>query len=135
MTQINLQGYSSFGRAIGEIGNLDNTWQIGQELSYTLSNHNFRLGADLDYCREWHLNDNSAALGNLQFDPVFTAQLARNEQGQLFPEPNTGDAWGDFLLGIPISGQVSGIPGVHWRLSRTGSCCGRRCSTLGTTRS
>jgi hypothetical protein len=115
ITAIDLQGYSSFGQADGTIGNRDNTWHVGEAFHYSLSKHSFGFGADLEYRRGWHENSNSLALGQLQFAPAFTAQLAPNGQGQVVPQANTGDAFADFLLGMPTFGQVGGLPVVQFR--------------------
>jgi hypothetical protein len=115
ISEIDLQGYSSFGQSEGELGNRDNTWHIGEAFSYLRSHHSFKFGFDLGYRRGWHQNANSAALGELQFAPVFTAQLAPNGQGQTVPKANTGDSFADFLLGTPSTGQVSGLPVVQFR--------------------
>jgi len=37
VTAINLQGYSAFGRANGEVGNRDNTWQLDEELTHNMA--------------------------------------------------------------------------------------------------
>jgi hypothetical protein len=112
---INLQGYSSFGKSNGNVGNSDNTWRVAEGFSYARSKHSFKIGADFGYRRGWHLNANSLALGQLQFAPAFTAQLIRNAQGQVVPQANTGDSFADFLLGIPTQGQVEGLPVVEYR--------------------
>ena len=44
VTAINLQGYSPFGRANGQVGNRDNTWQLGEEFAYVRARHNFAFG-------------------------------------------------------------------------------------------
>jgi hypothetical protein len=118
VTSINLQGYSSFGRSNGEVGNRDNRWQLGEEFTYTSGNHTLALGAEAHYRRGWHLNGNSAAIGRLFFQPTFTAQLTRNPQGQLVPAPSTGDSFADFLLGFPASGSVIGLPVVQYRATQ-----------------
>lgn len=120
ITQIDLQGYSSFGNSNGKIGNDDNTWQLNEEFSYAPSMHSFKFGAHLGYRRGWHLNANASALGRLQFSPVFTAQLVRNGAGQPVPQPNTGNAFADFLLGIPLTGQMTGLPVVEYRGAQFG---------------
>jgi hypothetical protein len=112
---VNLQGYSSFGNATGDVGNRDNTWQIDDNLSYKRGAHQFAFGAGFRYRRGWHQNSNRAALGNINFQAVFTAQLAPNAQGQLAPVPGTGDSFADFLLGMPLSGTISGLPVVEYR--------------------
>ncbi|MFL6354279.1 MAG: carboxypeptidase-like regulatory domain-containing protein [Bryobacteraceae bacterium] len=118
VSAINLQGYSSFGRSNGEIGNRDNTWQLDDEFMYTVGSHSFAFGAQLRYRRGWHLNGNSQALGTLSFQPAFTAQLVRNPQGQLVPLTNTGDSFADFLLGDPVSGNLLGLPVVQFRATQ-----------------
>ena len=118
ISEIDLQGYSSFGRSNGNVGNSDNTWQVGESFSYARSNHSVQVGLDLGYRRGWHLNANSLALGRLQFAPVFTAQLMRNTQGQVVPQANTGDSFADFLLGVPTQGQVEGLPVVQYRATQ-----------------
>ena len=116
--EIDLQGYSSFGSANADVGNRDNTWNVGEEFSYAIANHSFKFGVDLGYRRGWDLNANATALGDLMFQPTFTAQLVRNPQGQLVPQANTGDSWADFLLGTPASGSVSGLPPVQYRATQ-----------------
>lgn len=115
VTAINLQGYSSFGRANGEIGNQDNTWQVDEEFTYFRRGHTFAWGAGLHYRRGWHWNGNASALGSLSFQPVFTAQLAGTPQGQPAPLANTGSAFADFLLGFPAAGMLNGLPVVQLR--------------------
>ena len=115
VTAINLQGYSSFGRANGEVGDRDDSWQLDEELTYTRSKHSFAFGTGLHYRRGWHLNGNSFALGTLSFQPAFTAQLAINSQGQTGPVANTGNSFADFLLGFPVTGTLSGLPAIQFR--------------------
>ena len=61
------------------------------------------------------MNGNSAAVGSLSFQPAFTAQLTRNAKGQLVPVANTGDSFADFLLGLPVTGLMTGAPEVQYR--------------------
>ncbi len=118
VTAINLQGYSPFGRANGQVGNRDNTWQLSEGFTYTKARHNFSFGAGILYRRGWHLNANSQALGTLSFQPTFTAQLAPNAQGQAVPIANTGDSFADFLLGIPVNGTMIGAPVIQYRATQ-----------------
>jgi len=115
ITSINLQGYSSFGRSNGEVGNRDNTWQFNDEFAMVSGGHSLAFGAELRYRRGWHLNGNSAALGSLFFQPAFSAQLTRDTSGQMVPLQNTGDAFADFLLGFPVNGMLTGLPEVQYR--------------------
>ncbi|MFL6446961.1 MAG: carboxypeptidase regulatory-like domain-containing protein [Bryobacteraceae bacterium] len=112
---INLQGYSSFGNSTGDVGNWDNTWQANDEMNYLRGTHQFALGGGFWYRRSWQQNSNRSALGVLSFQPTFTAQLARNVQGQLTPVAGTGDSFGDFLLGPPVTGTITGLPVVEYR--------------------
>jgi hypothetical protein len=112
---INLQGYSSFGNSTGDVGNRDNTWQIDDELYYTRGTHQLAFGAEFRHRRGWQQNSNKGALGTISFQPAFTAQLAPNAQGQLAPVVGTGDSFADFLLGMPVTGTLSGLPVVEYR--------------------
>ena len=103
---------------IGEVGNRDNTWQLNEEFAYNRAGHGLTFGAGLRYRRGWHLNGNAVALGSLAFQPVFTAQLAANSQGQLAPVAATGDSFADFLLGYPASGMLAGLPVVQFRATQ-----------------
>jgi hypothetical protein len=118
ISSISLQGYSPFGRSNGELGDRDNTWQVGDEFTRTSGKHTVAVGAEVHYRRGWHLNGNAVALGRLAFQPTFTAQLSPNSQGQPVPVPSTGDSFADFLLGFPVSGTVLGLPVVQYRATR-----------------
>jgi hypothetical protein len=115
VTAISLQGYSPFGRSNGEVGNRDNTWQLDEEFTYNRAGHTLAFGAGLRYRRGWHSNGNAVALGTISFQPVFTAQLAANSQGQPAPVAATGDSFADFLLGFPTNGMLTGLPVVQFR--------------------
>jgi hypothetical protein len=118
VSAVNLQGYSSFGRANGEVGNRDNTWQLDEEFTYSKGGHSLAAGAGLRYRRGWHLNGNANALGTLSFQPAFTAQLVVNSHGQLAPVSGTGDSFADFLLGLPVIGNLAGYPVVQFRATQ-----------------
>ena len=94
---------------------MDNNYQLDEGLSWNRGNHSFQFGAGIRYHRTVQQNANANALGSLSFQPVFTAQLARNAAGQLAPQANTGNSFADFLLGIPTSGQVVGLQPFHYR--------------------
>jgi hypothetical protein len=110
VSTINLLGYSSFGRANGDVGNRDNTWHVAGELSYSHAGHAIKLGAGASFQRGWHTNLNANAHGVLSFEPVYSAQLVRNAAGDVVPQNNSGDSWADFLLGIPTNGVLTGLP-------------------------
>jgi hypothetical protein len=115
ISTINLQGYSSFGNSTGDVGNRDNTWQIDDGLTYAAGGHQIEFGAGFRYRRGWQQNSNRGALGALTFQPVFSAQLATNAQGLPAPVAGTGNSFADFLLGMPVSGTISGLPVVQYR--------------------
>ncbi len=118
VTSQDLQGYSGFGRANGDLGNLDNNYQVDEGLSYIRGNHQIRLGASIRYRRTWQQNANAGAHGNLSFQRTFSTQLARNNQGQLVPAANTGDSFADFLLGMPTTGSTRGLPMIPYRFTQ-----------------
>ena len=107
---IGLTGYTGFGRSAGNLGNIDNSYQLDDGIYWSRRSHSVQMGASLRYRRTWQQNSNANALGSLTFQPQFSAQLSRNAQGQLVPQAGTGDSFADFLLGSAMSGQVIGLP-------------------------
>ncbi len=87
---------------------------MDEALSWNRGNHSFQFGAGARYHRTLQQNSNANALGSLSFQTVFTAQLAKSGTG-LAPLANTGNAFADFLLGIPTTGQVVGLDPFHYR--------------------
>ena len=118
VSTINLLGYSPFGRANGDVGNRDQAWHVAGELSYSRAGHTIKLGTSASFRRGWHTNSNANAHGVLSFEPVYSAQLVRNAAGEVLPQNNTGDAWADFLLGIPTNGVLTGLPDVQNRSTK-----------------
>lgn len=118
VTAQGIQGYSGFGRANGDLGNLDNNYQLDDGLSWIRGNHQFRFGASIRYRRTWQQNANAGALGSLSYQRTFSSQLMRNAQGQLVANPNTGDAFADFLLGMPTTGSTRGLPMLPYRFTQ-----------------
>ncbi|HWD99414.1 MAG TPA: hypothetical protein VG345_10265, partial [Bryobacteraceae bacterium] len=115
---ISIQGFTGFGRSSGPLGDKDNNYQFDESLNYTKGNHSFAFGAGVRYHRTVQRNSNANAVGSLSFQTVFTAQLAAGANG-LSPVANTGNSFADFLLGIPASGQVVGLPPMHYRYTET----------------
>jgi hypothetical protein len=109
ISEIDLQGYSSFGRSNADVGNRDNTWHIGEEFSYVRANHSFKFGVDFGYRRGWHLNANATALGELEFEPAFTTQLVRNTQGATGPAGEYRRLLGGFPAGDSGNGRCIGF--------------------------
>jgi hypothetical protein len=112
---VSLQGYTSFGRSSGPLGDVDNNYQIDDGLNWTHGKHSFQFGAGVRYHRTLQQNANANAIGSLAFQPIFTAQLARSSAGVLAPVANSGNSFADFLVGMPLSGQVVGLPPFHYR--------------------
>ncbi len=118
ITGINIQGFAGFGRAAGNLGNIDNSYQVDDGLYYSRGKHSYQFGASLRYRRTWQQNANASALGSLTFQPQFTAQLAPNAQGQNVPRAGTGNSFADFLLGTPATGQMIGLPLIPYRFTQ-----------------
>lgn len=112
---ITLGGFSSFGTAQSIIGNIDNNYQFYESLNYLQGNHEIKLGGSLHYVRTDQESANWNARGTLVFNSVFTAQLAPGANGQPTPVAGTGNAFADFLLGMPVSGTVTSMPRTHFR--------------------
>jgi hypothetical protein len=113
---IGIQGFSGFGRSSGVIGNKDDTYEVADALNYTRGSHNMAYGVGIHYHRTIQQNANATAVGSLSFQPVFTAQLQPGPSGPT-PIKNTGNALADFLLGIPLSGNVVGFQPMHYRFT------------------
>ena len=115
---ITIQGFAGFGRSAGNIGNIDNSYQLDEGMYWSRGTHSFQFGASIRYRRTWQQNANASAVGGLTFQPQFTAQLAANAQGQLVPQARTGSAFADFLLGLPATGQMIGLPLIPYRFTQ-----------------
>ena len=118
ITGVAFAGYASFGRSAGNLGNIDNSYQLDDSLYWTRGKHSMQFGNSLRYRRTWQQNANASALGNLTFQAQFTAPLIRNAQGQLVPQTGRGDSFADFLLGLPATGQVVGLPLLPYRFTQ-----------------
>ncbi len=118
ITGVSLQGYSGFGRANGNLGNIDNNYQLDEGMNWVHGNHNVQFGGGIRYRRSWEENANANALGTLQFQPDFTAQLAPNAKGQSVPIAGTGNSFADFLLGMPFNASLAGLPMFQYRFTQ-----------------
>lgn len=118
VTSIGFQEFSGFGRANGDLGNLDNNYQVDEGINWVRGRHNFQFGSSVRYRRTWQQNANAAAHGNLGFQRTFTAQVVRNPQGQLAPTPGTGNSFADFLLGMNTTGAYRGLPMLPYRYTQ-----------------
>jgi hypothetical protein len=118
VTGIGIQGFAGIGRSAGDIGNIDNNYQFDEGITYVRGAHNFQFGASIRYRRTWQQNANANSLGNLGFQPTFTAQLAPNAQGRPAPQARTGSSFADFLLGYNTTGQLIGLPLLPYRFTQ-----------------
>lgn len=118
VTAQGIQGFAGFGRANGDLGNLDNNYQLDEGMSYIRGNHQIRFGTSIRYRRTWQQNSNAGAHGNLSYQSRFTAQLAHNDQGALGPAGGSGSSFADFLLGMPSTGSVRGLPMLPYRFTQ-----------------
>ncbi len=110
-----IQGFTGFGRSNGDLGNIDNNYQLDPGMSYISGNHQYRFGASIRYRRTWQQNANAGAHGSLIYNRVFTAQLATNAAGNLVPDGVSGNAFADYLLGAPDRGSTRGLPMLQYR--------------------
>jgi Carboxypeptidase regulatory-like domain len=115
---VTIQGYSGFGRSAGDLGNIDNSYQLDDGINLVHGHHNLQFGGSIRYRRTWQQNANAGALGNLSFQPLLTAQVSTNAQGQAITQANTGDAFADFLLGDLATGNVNGLPRIPYRFTQ-----------------
>ena len=118
ITGIGISGYAGFGKAAGDLGNIDNNYQLDDTMFYSKGKHALQFGATIRYRRTWQQNSNASALGSLNFQSQFTAQLVRNAQGAMAPQAGTGDSFADFLLGAPATGQMVGLPLLPYRFTQ-----------------
>lgn len=118
ITSISFSDYTTFGNPNAGVGNNDNIYQLDGELNYIHGNHNMQFGVGVRYYRTWQQNSNANGLGGLTFQRTFTAQLQPNGNGGLSPIPNTGDTFADFLLGVPTTGTLTGLPAIQYRITQ-----------------
>ncbi len=111
-----IQGFTGFGRSNGDLGNIDNNYQLDPGMTYVTGNHQYRFGASIRYRRTWQQNANAGAHGSLNYNRVYSAQLTTNAAGNLVPNGGTsGNAFVDYLLGTPDRGGTRGLPMLQYR--------------------
>jgi hypothetical protein len=115
---VGITGFSGFGRSNGDLGNIDNNYQLDDGVNYIRGTHNYQFGVGIRYRRTWQQNANAGANGNLAYQPTFSAQLAPNAQRQLVPQAGTGNAFADYLLGMPTSAGVNGLAMFPYRFTQ-----------------
>ncbi|HEX5284211.1 MAG TPA: carboxypeptidase-like regulatory domain-containing protein [Bryocella sp.] len=109
---VGMTGYAGFGSGFSRVGEISNSYEINDAFSYIRGTHNLAVGAGVDYHRTLQQNANSAARGSMSFQPVYTTEKpgqAKNSAGV-----TSGNAFADFLLGLPLSGSVSGLQPIHY---------------------
>ena len=114
---ISLSGYSNFGRSNGNLGNIDNNYQLDEGANWIRGKHTLQFGTSTRYHRTWQQNANANALGTVTFQPTFTAQLTRTASGTLSAVAGSGDSFADFLLGLPFNASLAGLPMFQYRFT------------------
>ncbi len=117
ISAVGLTGYSGFGRANGNLGNIDNNYQADEGAILVHGNHTIQFGGSIRNHRTWEQNANANALGTLAFQPFFTAQLTTNPAGAPVAAKNSGNAFADFLLGLPFNASLAGLPMFQYRFT------------------
>ena len=112
---IGMTGYSGFGTSTGLLGDIDNVYQIHDSFSWLRGKHQIKFGADLNYTRSRQSSANATARGSLSFTNEFSSQITRNADGSYSVVPGTGNAFADFLLGVPTNGEAKAMPKTHFR--------------------
>lgn len=108
-------GIGSLGTSLGRLGDIDNSYQLHDSVSWLYGAHLIKFGADLNYIRSIQESSNANARGSFTFSGNYTAQLTVNGQGQAEPVANTGNSFADFLLGFPTTGLTVSMPRTHYR--------------------
>lgn len=117
VSSVSLTGYSGFGRSNGDLGNIDNNYQLDEGANWVRGGHTLQFGTSIRYHRTWQQNANANALGTLAFQPFFSAQLMRAASGTLSTVAGTGDSFADFLLGTPFNASLAGLPMFQYRFT------------------
>ncbi|MBS1855276.1 MAG: hypothetical protein JST11_07920, partial [Acidobacteria bacterium] len=117
VSAVGLTGYAGFGRANGNLGNIDNNYQVDEGINWVRGNHTLQFGGSVRYHRTWQENANANALGTVAFQPFFTAQLTTNAAGAPAAAPNSGNSFADFLLGMPFNASLAGLPMFQYRFT------------------
>jgi hypothetical protein len=110
-------GFTSFGNAYSRVGEIANAYTLNEAMNYTKGTHNLAFGTGIVYHRVKQQNANAGAVGSLTFQPNYTAQLTTSATGAVSFAAKTGNAFADFLLGLPLSGSVAGFQPVHYNFS------------------
>ncbi len=104
---IGIVGYSGFGESTGLLGDVDDSYQIHDAFNWLVGKQQIKFGADFAYVRSIDSSANLTALGNLNFEDVFTKQLNCTSNCG-------GNSFADYLLGAPENGEAKGMPLTHY---------------------
>jgi hypothetical protein len=112
---INISGYSGFGTGTGLLGDVDDVYQIHDSFSWLKGNHQIKIGGDLNYTRAVESSANLTARGSISFTNLYSSQIKAGANGTYSLVPGTGNAFADFLLGMPTNGEAKAMPLTHYR--------------------
>lgn len=109
-----ITGYTGLGNAYSRVGEVANAYSLNDAVNYTLGTHSMAFGVGIVQHRTIQQNANAGAVGSLAFQGNYTKQF--NSAGTAYIA-NTGNAFADFLLGLPQSGSVNGFQPVHYNFN------------------
>lgn len=107
--QIGITGFSTLGdTAFFPLIELENVYQWLDNVTFIRGSHTFKAGVDFKKVQRNFTQILGAPAGSFSFGPNFTADPGN--------PGNTGNAFADFLLGIPTSASIvttSGLAGIR----------------------
>ncbi len=107
--QIGISGFSTLGdTAFFPLQELENVYQWLDNVTFVRGSHTFKAGVDFKRIERNFTQILGPPAGSFSFGPNFTADPNNPD--------NTGNAFGDFLLGIPASASIvttSGLAGIR----------------------
>lgn len=112
---VTVTGYTGFGNSTGLLGDIDNSYQIHDSFNWLHGNHQFKMGASLNYIRSSQSSSNLNARGILTFNDTYSAQTKAASGGKVALVAGTGSSFADFLLGDPATAHSQGMPPIHVR--------------------
>ena len=107
--------FTGFGTALSQLGNIDDVFALHDAFSSLRGNHEVKVGIDASYYRSSQISSTANARGTFNFTGQFTSQITRGSNNQIVTTPNTGSAFADFLLGVPLSAATVSMPLTHYR--------------------
>jgi Carboxypeptidase regulatory-like domain len=107
--------FSGFGGALSQLGDVDDAYELHDAFSWLRGNHQIKFGTDISYYRSSQLSSTGNARGTFNFTGQFTSQISQGPNNQIVVTPKTGNAFADFLLGVPTSAATVSMPLTHYR--------------------